>query len=72
VNSVREVARQRCALRDELDNFAKARQHQVETWQDFHIPSLLDAAFATIGAAATTTNRALAAVGRGPFAWAHS
>jgi hypothetical protein len=63
--AVRELARQRCALRDELDSFATARQHQVETWEDFHIPSLLDAAFATIEVAATTTNRALAAVGRG-------
>ena len=63
--SVRELAKHRCAVRDELDNFAKARQHQVETWEDFHIPSVLDAAFATIGAAASTTNRALAVVGRG-------
>ena len=63
--AVRELAKQRCALRDELDSFAKARQHQVETWEDFHVPSLLDAAFATIEAAATTTNRVLAAVGRG-------
>jgi hypothetical protein len=63
--SVRELAKHACALRDELDNFAKARQHQVETWEDFHIPSLLDAAFATIEAARTTTNRALAVVGRG-------
>ena len=63
--SVRELAKHRGAVRDELDNFAKARQHQVETWADFHIPSVLDAAFATIGAAASTTNRALAVVGRG-------
>ncbi len=63
--AVRELAKQRRALRDELDSFAKARHHQVETWEDFHIPSLLDAAFATIEAAATTTNRVLAAVGRG-------
>jgi hypothetical protein len=64
-SAVRELAKQRCALRDELDRFARARQHQVDTWEDFHIPSLLDAAVATIEAAATTTNRALAAVGRG-------
>jgi hypothetical protein len=64
-SSVRELAKHACALRDELDNFAKARRHQVETWEDFHIPSLLDAAFATIEAARTTTNRALAVVGRG-------
>ncbi len=64
-NSVRELAKQRCALRDELDRFAEARQHQVETWEDFHIPSVFDAAFATIGAVGTTTGHALAAVGRG-------
>lgn len=63
--SVRELAKYRCAVRDELDSFAKARHHQVATWEDFHIPSVLDAAFATIGAAATTTTRALAVVGRG-------
>ncbi len=63
--SVRELAKHRCAHRDELDNFATARQHQVDTWEDFHVPSLLDAAFATIEAAGTITNRALAVVGRG-------
>jgi hypothetical protein len=63
--AARELARQRCALRDELDRFAQARHHQVETWEDFHIPSVFDAAFATIGAVGTTTGRALAAVGRG-------
>lgn len=67
--AVRELAKQHCALRDELDSFAKARQHQLETWEDFHIPSLLDAAVATIEAAATTTNRVLAAVGRGLVCW---
>ena len=64
-SAVRELDKQRRALRDELDRFARTRQHQVDTWEDFHIPSLFDAAFATIEAAATTTNRALAAVGRG-------
>jgi hypothetical protein len=63
--SVRELAHHRCALRDELDNFAAARRHQVAAWEDFHIPSLLDAAFATIEAAGSITNRALAVVGRG-------
>ncbi|WP_068182672.1 hypothetical protein [Mycobacterium sp. UM_CSW] len=63
--AVRELARQRCALRDELDRFAEARHHQVDTWEDFHIPSVFDAAFATIGAVGSTTGRALAAVGRG-------
>jgi len=63
--AVRELAKHRNALRDELDNFATARRHQVATWEDFHIPSLLDAAFATIEAAGTITNRGLALVGRG-------
>lgn len=63
--AVRELAKQRRALRDELDRFAEARHHQVETWEDFHIPSVFDAAFATIGAVGTTTGHALAAVGRG-------
>jgi hypothetical protein len=63
--AVRELARQRLALRDELDSFAKARHHQVETWEDFRVPSVLDAAFATIEAAITTTNCALAAAGQG-------
>ncbi|WP_374026170.1 hypothetical protein [Mycobacterium sp. HNNTM2301] len=63
--AVRELAKQRVALRDEFDRFAKARQHQVETWEDFHIPSVLDAAVATLGAVATTTGHALGAVGRG-------
>lgn len=63
--SVRELAKHRGAMRDELDNFAKARHHQVETWEAFHVPSVLDATVATIGAAAFTTNRALAGVGRG-------
>ena len=63
--AVRDLARQRGALREEFDRFAEARRHQVEAWEDFHIPSLLDAAFATIGAVGTTTGQALAAVGRG-------
>ena len=63
--SVRELAKHSRALRDELDNFATARHHQVTAWADFHIPSLLDAAFATIEAAGTITSRGLAVVGRG-------
>lgn len=63
--AVRELAKQRGALRDELDRFAQARQHQVETWEDFHIPSLLDAAVATLGAAGSITGQALVGVGRG-------
>lgn len=64
-NSVRELATQRLALRDELDNFAKARHYQVEAWEDFHIPSVLDAAVATIGVVTTTTNHVFMAAGHG-------
>nr|WP_254659406.1 hypothetical protein [Mycobacterium malmoense] len=63
--AVRELAKQGVALRDELDRFAKARQHQVETWEDFHIPSVLDAAVATLGAVGSVTGRVLVAAGRG-------
>ncbi len=63
--AVRQLAEKCRALRDEFDRFAEARHHQVETWEDFHIPSVFDAAVATLEAAATSTNRVLAAVGRG-------
>ncbi|WP_231986994.1 hypothetical protein [Mycobacterium sp. E1386] len=63
--AVRELAKQRGALRDELDQFAKARQHQVETWEDFHIPSVLDAALATLEAVGSVTGRVFVTVGRG-------
>ncbi len=63
--AVRELVKQRDALRDELDRFAAARQHQAETWEDFHIPSLLDAAVAVVSAVGSATGHALAAVGRG-------
>nr|WP_231990784.1 hypothetical protein [Mycobacterium sp. 852002-30065_SCH5024008] len=63
--AVRELAKQRGELRDELDRFAAARQHQVETWEDFHIPSVLDAALATLEAVGSVTGRALVAAGRG-------
>ncbi|MEE6179427.1 hypothetical protein [Mycobacterium sp. 050134] len=64
-SAVRELVRQRGALRDEFDRFAEARQHQVEVWEDFHIPSVLDAALAAVGAVGSTTGRVFVAVGRG-------
>lgn len=63
--AVRELAKQRAALRDELDRFAEARRHQVETWEDFHIPSFFDAAVAALEAAGSITGQALVGVGRG-------
>ena len=63
--SVRELARQRSKLRDELDRFAEARRHQVESWQDVNTPSVLDAASAVVDRAMASTSRALAAAGEG-------
>lgn len=62
--SVRELVTQRSALGDELDRFAKARLHQVETWEDFNIPRFLDAANAAIDTARTSTGRVLRAAGQ--------
>jgi hypothetical protein len=61
--SVRELAKQRLALREELDNFARARCHQVEAWEDFQVPSFVDAANAALETARTSTGRVLAAAG---------
>lgn len=62
--AVRQLAAHRATLRGELDLFAKARRHQVEAWEDFHIPSLLDAASATIDSAKSTAGRVLEAAGQ--------
>ncbi|ORA98807.1 hypothetical protein BST30_25390 [Mycobacterium mantenii] len=62
--AVRELAKHRSALGEELDHFAEARRHQVEAWEDFNIPSFLDAAGAVVGVAWTSTARILAAAGQ--------
>lgn len=64
-SAVRELVRQRGALRDDFDRFAEARQHQAEVWEDFHIPSVFDAALAAVGTVGSTTGRVFVAVGRG-------
>jgi hypothetical protein len=63
--SVRGLAKQRAKLRDELDGFAEARRHQVESWENVETPSVLDAASAVIDAAKVSTSRALAAASEG-------
>ncbi|BBY37720.1 hypothetical protein MMAN_18540 [Mycobacterium mantenii] len=63
--SVRVLVKQRSALGEELDRFAKARRHQVEAWEDFNIPKFLDAASAAVDAARTSTGRILQAAGQG-------
>ncbi len=63
--SVRELARQRAVVRQELDAFAAARRNQVEKWEDFHIPGFLDAASAALDEAKASAGRALTAAGEG-------
>lgn len=63
--AVRELARQRAVLREELDAFAAARRNQVEKWEDFHIPGFLDAASAALDEAKASAGRALTAAGEG-------
>ncbi len=63
--SVRELAKQRSKLREELDRFAEARRHQVEEWEAVDTPSLLDAASAAIDAASGSARKAVGAAGQG-------
>jgi hypothetical protein len=63
--AVRELARQRAVLREELDAFAAARRNQVEKWEDFHIPGFLDAASAALDKASVSAGRVLTAAGEG-------
>jgi hypothetical protein len=63
--AVQKLAKQRSLLRGELDQFAEARRHQVEAWEDVETPSVLDAAAAVVDAAKVSTGRALSAAGAG-------
>jgi hypothetical protein len=63
--SVRELAKQRSKLREELDQFAEARRHQVEEWDAIDTPSVLDAASAVVDAAMGSASKALGAAGQG-------
>jgi hypothetical protein len=63
--AVRELARQRAILREELDAFAAARRNQVEKWEDFHIPGFLEATGAAFDEAKASAGRALTAAGEG-------
>jgi hypothetical protein len=63
--SVRELAKQRSKLREELDQFAEARRHQVEEWEAIDTPSVLDAASAAVDAAMESASKAIGAAGHG-------
>ncbi|MGB7361337.1 MAG: hypothetical protein WA944_26620 [Mycobacterium sp.] len=60
---VRELAKRRAHLRDELDQFAEARRHQVEEWSNVDTPGVLDAAGAVIDAVSDSALKAVGAVG---------
>jgi len=63
--AVRELAKQRSTLRDELDRFAQARRHQVEEWSNVSTPGVLDAAAAVIDAVSGSALKAVGAAGHG-------
>jgi hypothetical protein len=65
VFSVRELAKHRSHLREELDRFAQARRHQVEEWSAIDTPSVLDAAEAVIDAVSDSALKAVSAAGHG-------
>lgn len=62
--SVRELAKQRSVLRDELDRFAEARRNQVEEWEAVEVPGVLDAAAAVLDAAGDSALKAVSATGQ--------
>ncbi|MEZ0358909.1 hypothetical protein [Mycobacterium sp. SA01] len=61
---VRELAKYRSTLRDELDGFAAARRHQVEEWSNVETPGVLDAAEAVVDAIADSALKAVGAAGQ--------
>jgi hypothetical protein len=63
--AVRELAQYRKQLRQDLDDFARARHNQVCSWQDPRTPTLRDAANAAAEVAQKQAGRALAAAGQG-------
>ncbi|MGD9512522.1 MULTISPECIES: hypothetical protein [Mycolicibacterium] len=62
--AVRELAKHRSTLRDELDRFAEARRHQIEEWSNVDTPSVLDAAEAVIDAVTDSALKAVGAAGQ--------
>lgn len=63
--AVDQLAVDREALRIELDNFASARHHQVESWKDMETPGVREAVDAAVEIAKPVAEKAIAAAGRG-------
>lgn len=66
--SVQKLARDRQSLSKALDGFARARRHQLETWEDFENPDPLDAASAAadkvLDAASAATDKMIESTSR--------
>lgn len=63
--AVRDLAKYRKQLRRDLDDFARARHHQVRGWKALATPTIGDAVDAAVEIAQQTAGRALAAAGEG-------
>ncbi|WP_234783691.1 hypothetical protein [Mycolicibacterium celeriflavum] len=61
--SVQKLNRDRDTLRSALDEFAGARRHQVESWQELTTPGVRVATSASVKIARKTTGRALSSAG---------
>jgi len=62
--SVRRLTDDRNTLRQALDDFARARRRQAETWEDLAVPTPLQAVSATVDKALETTGQALTGIGQ--------
>lgn len=63
--AVRDLAKQRSTLRDELDRFATARRHQIEEWENVDTPGVLDAAAAALEGVSKSARKAVGVAGQG-------
>jgi hypothetical protein len=63
--SVRDLTKHRNQLQQDLDDFARARHHQIQSWEALAPPSIRDAADATVEIARKSATQALTAAGEG-------
>ncbi|MBS9534349.1 hypothetical protein KIH27_12215 [Mycobacterium sp. M1] len=63
--AVDQLAADRDALQGELDSFARARHHQVDSWQDMATPGVREAVDAAVEIAKPVAQKAIATAGRG-------
>ncbi|MGV0626254.1 hypothetical protein [Mycolicibacter minnesotensis] len=63
--SVKQLAHGRDRLRVDLDDFARGRRHQVESWETMDEPGVREAVDAAVELAKPVVNQALTAAGNG-------